>query len=87
MRQEDVVEVIIRHAREVMPRLESHTFQPDDSLRELGANSVDRSEIIMMTLETLSLDIALIDLARAENIAELAGILHSRLQGTKSSAA
>jgi polyketide biosynthesis acyl carrier protein len=87
MRQEDVIEVIIRHAREVIPRLESHTFRHDDSLRELGANSVDRSEIVMMTLETLSLHIPLIDLARAENIAELAGILHSRLQDAKSSAA
>jgi polyketide biosynthesis acyl carrier protein len=78
MSQQQIFDVITRHAREVLPRLATHDFQAADSLRELGANSVDRSEIIMMTLESLSLRIPLIEMARAQNIGELAGIIHAR---------
>ncbi len=80
MNQEGVLEAIIRHAREVVPGLAEHQFRSDESLRDLGANSVDRSEIIMMTLESLSLSMPLIEVARAENIGELASIMHSKLQ-------
>jgi polyketide biosynthesis acyl carrier protein len=33
----------------------------------------------MMTLESLSLKIPMVDLAKAENIGELAGLMHARL--------
>lgn len=87
MNQEEVLAVITRHACEVVPKLKAHNFRSDDSLRELGANSVDRSEIVMMTLDYLSLNISLIEIARAENIGELASILHEKLQRSTSSAA
>jgi polyketide biosynthesis acyl carrier protein len=74
-----VREVLYQHTREVVPGLESHDFKGSDSLRALGANSVDRSEIIMMTLETLGLNVPLIDLAKAENLDQLAGLLASKM--------
>ena len=78
MNKQDIFEVVIRHVREVLPGLANHNFEFTDSLKELGANSVDRSEIIFMTLETLSLSIPLIEMANAENIGELAGIIHAK---------
>ena len=78
MTQQDILGLIGRHAGEVLPRLQQHVFQPTDSLKELGANSVDRSEIIMMTLESLSVRIPLIEMAKARNIGELAGIIHAK---------
>ncbi|MBW8851148.1 MAG: acyl carrier protein [Xanthomonadales bacterium] len=78
MNQQDILDVIVNHAREVVPELETHDFQPTDSLRALGANSVDRADIIMMTLESLSLSIPLNELASAANIGELAGLIHAK---------
>ena len=78
MSKEHIFEIIVRHTKEILPDLEGHTFQPTDSLRALGANSVDRADILMMTLETLELSIPLIDMAKAENIGELAGITHAK---------
>ncbi len=78
MSKESIIEVIVRHTREVIPRLESHQFQPGDSLKALGANSVDRADIIMMTLDSLSLNIPLVAMAKAENIGELASIIHEK---------
>ena len=78
MSEEDIVAVITRHTLEVMPNLEGHDFQRSDSLKDLGCNSIDRSEIIMMALESLSLRTPLIELAMAANIGDLARILHEK---------
>ena len=76
----EIFETITAHVREVIPALEKHDFQLTDSLRELGANSIDRSEVVMMTLESLSLNIPLIAIAKAENIGELADIFYQKMQ-------
>jgi polyketide biosynthesis acyl carrier protein len=78
MTKQEIFDVINRHVRAVLPRLENHDFKLTDSLKELGANSVDRSEIIMMTLETLSVSIPLVHMAKAQNIGELAGIIYEK---------
>jgi polyketide biosynthesis acyl carrier protein len=80
MEKEAIFELITRNAREVIPRLKDHSFQPADSLRALGANSIDRSEIVMMTLEEMVLDIPLAETLKAENIGELAALLHAKRQ-------
>jgi polyketide biosynthesis acyl carrier protein len=76
--KEHVLDILHRHTRDVVPSLAQHQFQSGDSLKALGANSVDRADIIMMTLEELSLRIPMVDLARAENIDALADIIHAR---------
>ncbi len=80
MNKEEIFKTITNHACEVIPELEGHSFQLTDSLRELGANSLDRSEIVMMTLESLSLTIPLVDTVGAQDISELADILYEKLQ-------
>lgn len=79
MTRNDIIAIIGRHTCSVLPGLDQHVFQPDDALRDLGANSIDRSEIVMMTLETLALRVPLVDLAGAQNIGELADILLGKL--------
>jgi polyketide biosynthesis acyl carrier protein len=78
MSKESILEIIVRHVSEVIPALAHHPFQPSDSLKALGANSIDRADIIMMTLESLALDIPLIEMAKAQSIGELAGIIHAK---------
>lgn len=74
-----VLQVLYRHTREILPDLASHDFKGSDSLRSLGANSIDRSEIVMLTLETLGLRVPMIELAKAENLDELAGLIASKM--------
>ncbi|MFI1761420.1 acyl carrier protein [Streptomyces sp. NPDC020800] len=73
---QEVFDLVVKHTCEVMPELDGHTFVATDSLRELGANSMDRAEIIMMTLEALAVSIPLVELAGANNIGELAKLIH-----------
>ena len=78
MTKQEIFDLIVEHTREVVFELEDHQFKADDSLKALGANSIDRSEILMMTLETMELDVPLLELAKAKNIDEIASILHEK---------
>lgn len=81
MEKQAIFDLIVKHAREVVPALEERDLGPEDSLRQLGANSVDRSEIILMTLEALSLNMSLVSMARAENLGQLADIMQRNMAG------
>lgn len=61
---------------EVFPEVSSRKISPQDSLRDLGANSVDRAEIIMLTLSCLKIHVPLINFAQAKNIGDLVDIFH-----------
>jgi polyketide biosynthesis acyl carrier protein len=76
--KEQISEIIIGHARAVVPGLTNHQFLATDSLKGLGANSIDRADVIMMTLETLGKSMPLMVLAKAENIADLARLIHEK---------
>lgn len=78
MSKDRIYEIIVGHTREVVPSLDSHPFQQTDSLKSLGANSIDRADIIMMTLESLAVDIPLMLLAKADNIGDLARMIHEK---------
>ncbi len=80
MNKTEIFEIIKRHTQEVIPGLENHTFVNSDRLIDLGANSVDRAEIVMRTMESLSLQIPRVELFGAKNIGELADVLYGKLQ-------
>jgi polyketide biosynthesis acyl carrier protein len=80
MKKEEIFQLIADQSREVVPGLAGHEFQPGDRLVDLGANSVDRAEIITLTLEALSLRIPRVELFGAGNIGELADVLYQKLQ-------
>ncbi len=80
MNRDDIFELVTRHICEVIPELEGHSFKQDDQLKELGANSIDRAEIVMMTMEALSLQIPRVELAEVTNIGELTDALYEKSQ-------
>lgn len=78
--KQEIYELIVRCAREVILDLEAHAFTPQDSLAALGANSMDRAEIVMMVMEALTLNIPRAELFGPTNIGELADLLHEKLR-------
>jgi polyketide biosynthesis acyl carrier protein len=78
---DQIFQLIVRNVVEVMPDLEDHEFSGTDQLKELGLNSLDRTDVIAMSLEALNLQIPLVEIRGANNIGELAQLLHAKLQG------
>ena len=79
MNNDDIFKLIVEHTRAILPELSDHTFQRTDSLKDLGANSVDRSEILLMTLEAMNLKVPAVEFHGPENIGELADMIHGKL--------
>jgi polyketide biosynthesis acyl carrier protein len=74
MTKTEVLDLIARHAREILPELHEHQFSASDRLVDLGANSLDRAEIAMLVQESLGLSISRVELFGARNIGELADL-------------
>jgi polyketide biosynthesis acyl carrier protein len=80
MTRENIFELITSHCCEIRPGLKTHTFHPSETLEELGADSVDRIDILNMVMESMSLKIARVKVFGAKNIGELADILYEQKQ-------
>jgi len=74
MTKADLLDLIARHAREVVPGLDGHAFVASDRLVDLGANSVDRAEIAMLVQESIGLSVPRVALFGPTNIGELADL-------------
>lgn len=79
MNKADILDLIARHTREIVPGLDDHQFVPSDRLADLGANSVDRAEIVMMVQESLGLSVPRVELFGPKNIGELADLFLSKI--------
>lgn len=78
MDSDSIVDIIIRQIRDVVPELEDHPIGRADAMADLGVDSVERSEIIIATMEELGLDIPMVKLHGPRNIGELADLLHAK---------
>ena len=65
---------------EIMPELEGKAISLDDTFIDLGANSLDRGELITLTLERLNLDISRIEFVGSGTINELADQIALKLE-------
>lgn len=73
--KDQIIHLIKRNLVEIIPELEGEEIAVDETLVDLGANSVDRGELITLTLERLNLDISRIEFVSAQTINELADLI------------
>ena len=75
MSKEHVYEVVKNVIMEVLPDLESELISIEKNLKELGANSIDRMEVVTMSMEELGMKIPLMSFAQVSNIQGLVDVL------------
>ena len=78
MTSDEVFEIIKAHITQLIPALKSHEFSRSDQLKELGANSMDRSDIIEQTMSSLALEIPRVEVFGTRNLGELADLLYNK---------
>jgi polyketide biosynthesis acyl carrier protein len=83
MDKDEIFSVIKKNIIDVVPELANRSITMDDSLRKLGANSVDRAEILIKSLEALRLKDPLVEFGQAANLAELVAIFLEKLNSQK----
>lgn len=79
MTREDIFEVVKANVLKVLPDVRAEEVTWDRSLVELGANSVDRVEVSMFSMEALNLKIPRIEFHGVRNLAGLVDLLQMHL--------
>jgi len=75
-----IVAIIRENLVDIMPELEDQEFTNDETFVDLGTNSIDRADIIAMTLEAIDLEVSRIEFVKAKTINELAEIIAEKRQ-------
>lgn len=75
MSKEHVYETVKNIVVEILPDLNPENVTIEKSLKELGANSIDRMEVVTMSMEALGLKLPLMSFATVSNIEDLVDVL------------
>ncbi len=75
MTQDEVFVVVKKNIREVLYHLDGQEIPLEASLKELGANSLDRADITVQCMEDLQLKIPLVEFGGLKNIKGLVELL------------
>ncbi|MBL8214809.1 MAG: acyl carrier protein [Bryobacterales bacterium] len=81
MTKSEIFAVVTGNLREILPELESVSIDPQQSMRDLGANSVDRADVVLQSMERLNVTFPLIEVAKIENLQGLVDFLHAKVNG------
>ena len=74
--KEQIFEVVKANTLKVLVDLRPEDVTIDQSLTDLGANSVDRVEVVMYSMEELNLEVPRAELKGITNLRGLVDLLH-----------
>ncbi len=63
---------------QIAPEIDTNNVKIDQSLRELGVNSIDSADIIIMSMENLNLKIPLVEFGKLKNIEGIVDFLYEK---------
>lgn len=76
----DVFDVVKNNILHSLTTLDPTAIQREASMKDLGANSIDRADVVVKSMADLSLKIPLIEFAKVSNIGGLVDLLYNKLQ-------
>lgn len=75
MDAQTIFEAIRRNVRAVVPEVEAEQIAPDCTLSDLGLNSLDRTEVIILTMAELAISVPVREFHRGDKIAALVEVM------------
>jgi len=77
MSKNEIFELLKNAIVEIMPDLSPDQIKIEESLRDLGANSVDRMDIVIRVMELLNIKIPLVEFGKVNNMQGIVDLLYS----------
>lgn len=74
--QEEIFAVLKQNVLAILPDLPPDAISMEESLKGMGANSIDRMEIVVNTMEAIGVRIPLTHFAQVPNIAGLVNLYY-----------
>ncbi|MDT0268351.1 acyl carrier protein [Streptomyces sp. DSM 44915] len=75
MTQEEIFTILTSVFAEIIPDVDTSGITLEDSLRDLGANSIDRADIITDTMEQAGVSLPMVSFADAKSIGDIVRII------------
>ena len=76
MSKEDVTRVVKECIIEIIPEIPGNAIDINASLKDMGANSVDRMDIVLQAMENLNINVPPVEFGKINNIKGLIDLLH-----------
>ncbi|EDY45093.1 phosphopantetheine-binding protein [Streptomyces sp. SPB074] len=76
---ERVLAVLRRTTLEIVPEVAPNSFTPERTLSDLGCNSIDRAEIVTLTMEELDIAVPVHEFHQGMDIGTLAALMRKQL--------
>lgn len=80
MLEDRIFNVVKRHLLAVIPELDPRLVSIEKSLTDLGCNSIDRADIVTLTMEELDITVPVSAFADVRDIRGLVGVLAPQLR-------
>ncbi|MFE3633277.1 phosphopantetheine-binding protein [Streptomyces sp. NPDC059168] len=75
MDHSDIFEAVRRNLGVVVYDLDTTTVTLDNSLAELGCNSIDRAEVVTLTMEDMGISVPVMEFQQTRDIRSLVALL------------
>lgn len=75
MERSAVFDVVRKNVLDILPDVQSEQVTMQVSLKDLGANSLDRVDVATMSMEDLGIQMPMMKLANVENVGDLVEVL------------
>jgi polyketide biosynthesis acyl carrier protein len=76
MTQSSILEIVKTAIRSVLPTVDMDRITMDTRLGDLGADSVDRSDILIGSMDAVGVSLPLVELGKTNSIGALVTLLH-----------
>lgn len=77
--KEHILSVVKKHLMDILEDIEEDQIDPDQSMKELGANSLDIVEVVSCSMRELKVKVPRSELNKLQNITQLVDMLHQVL--------
>jgi polyketide biosynthesis acyl carrier protein len=78
MKFDQIFKIVQDSIMDILPDIQREEINIEDSLANLGANSIDRMDIIINSMEGLGLKIPLIEFGELKNIKGIVNLLYDK---------
>lgn len=78
MSKDEIFKLLKDVVVEIIPDINPEQIKIEESLKDLGANSVDRMDIVIRAMEVLNIKVPLVEFGKVNNIQGLVDLLYTK---------
>ncbi|MBZ9609079.1 acyl carrier protein [Clostridium estertheticum] len=80
MKKERIFEIMKEIIVDILPEISADSIKIEDSMKDLGANSIDRFDILADTMEELNIKMPLVKFGELKNLKEVVELFYENIK-------